>query len=874
MTRRMTLVSAPAGFGKTTLLSEWVHGLPESNGYKVGWLSLDEQDNDPILFLSYLITALHNIDEGIGKTVEDTINTPQPPSLESILITLINDIATLRPGGQAASNGLIRADVLVLDDYHAIKFHGIHSLIGFLIEHLPPYLHLVIATRADPPINLARLRAMDELSELRQKDLRFAEDEAARFMEQVLGRPLSPDQTRALAAVTEGWVSGLQMAGLSLQGRDPAAISTLIADLTGSNRFILDYLSEEVLNQQAETLQSFLLKTSILNRLNGSLCDAVCGFDREGNGREDGQSMLERIERANLFIVPLDEKREWYRYHRLFADLLQARLERTWPDLVKTLHQRASKWFGERGFIREAIAHARSADDRERIAELLSAHGMDLLRNGELMTLIGWFSALPEETIGASARLGVIRAWVLLLTGQLEQLEARLTQAEKNLPSPDPDRLAGDIAAIRAYVYAQQGRPAETIEMAALALEYLNEERLGERAVVYFILGAAHLLSGDVDSAAKAMAFAGDMGRRGNNLHVAVPALNALAGLQAQQGHLRQAQTTAREAIRLATGPDGHLFPIAGGAISALAELAYEWNDLDKALAYARQSLELARKWGNADSLSHNFLTFAQILLARGDLAGARAALDEAEEFGRRHTLTPLFHTQARAIRGLLLLEEGDLEAAAGWAGETVINKLDPIFQAEALALARVRMVLGDYNEAADILERVLAAARALDLGSTVIAALVLQSVLLASQSDDAQALTVLDEALALAAPERYFRVFVNEGDSMAALLETIRRRGRGSEYAAELLTAFGKEQAGRDKRESVVAGGQLIEPLSERELEVLRLIAGGLSNKEIAEELVIALGTVKAHTNSIYQKLGVSSRTQAAARARELALL
>ncbi|MBN1316066.1 MAG: hypothetical protein JXA42_11375, partial [Anaerolineales bacterium] len=408
--RRMTLISAPAGFGKTTLLSEWIHKMPEKGAGRVAWLSLDETDNDPVVFLSYLIIALQTINENLGKSVQNAIRAPQPPPVESVLAALVNDIAAIRTENQGWN--LDRAAVLVLDDYHVIDFRGIHSILGFLVDHTPPNLHLVVATRADPPLNLARWRGRDELTELRQQDLKFNDREVDDFMKQVINLPLTREQTRALALRTEGWASGLRMAGLSLRGRDSASISGLIDAFAGSHRFVLDYLLEEVLLQQPETIQSFLLKTCILNRMNGPLCDAVCGYDLKGNGREDGQSVLERIERENLFIVPLDDERQWYRYHRLFSDLLQARLARTWPDLVETLHQRASVWLGERGFIREAIAHARSSNDRERIAVLLKNHGMALLRNGELLTLYNWLVLLPEETIDGSAQLGVILAWV------------------------------------------------------------------------------------------------------------------------------------------------------------------------------------------------------------------------------------------------------------------------------------------------------------------------------------------------------------------------------------------------------------------------------------------------------------------------------
>jgi LuxR family maltose regulon positive regulatory protein len=842
---KLTLISAPAGFGKTTLLSEWV----TESERPVAWLSLDEGDNDPAQFLTYLVTALQRAEADLGQGLLDALRAPQRPPIKTLLTSLINQI-------DALDDELI----LVLDDYHLITNQSIHEALGFLLDHLPRNLHLVVATRADPPLPLARLRGRGQLTELRQADLRFTPKEAAAFLERVSGLHLETEQIAALEERTEGWITGLQLAALSMRGREN--VSGFVSAFAGSHRYVLDYLTEEVLQRRPEDVRDFLLQTSILDRLSGPLCDAILQAI-------NSQSVLEHLEAANLFLVPLDDRRVWYRYHRLFSDLLRARLEEMYPERVPELYRRASAWYEREDMLDEAMKHAAAGSDLEHAAHIVETHGRSLLLRGELTTLLRWIGALPQEMIQASARICVTHAWALLLTGQPEGIEPRLQRAERVLEAAPDDPLLGDVAVIRAYKTAQQGDAARTIRLAHQALERLTSTRQGERGVAFFVLGGAHILDDDWTAAADALNKAATVGRRGGNLHIAVPALNSLAGIQATQGHLRQAQATAEEAIGLVTGADGQPLPIAAGAVSALAELAYEWNDLDDALAHARQSVELGRLWGNSDTLGFSYLTLAEVLAAHGCLDKARDALREAERLSQEVTLSPSFFAQLRATRARLWLVEGDLTAAARWVERMSFDHADPFRAEESLALARARLALGEPDSALQIMSPLLKMARSRGLTSWVIGGLALRALAHYTEGDEPRALAALAEALTLAEPEGYVRRFVDLGLAIAPLLRKAASQGITPDYVGDLLSAFN-----RVDEEMVPQAQPLIEPLSPREIEVLSLVAEGLSNREVGRRLHIAESTVKSHLNHVYGKLGVDNRIQAAAKARSLNLL
>jgi len=857
---RLTLISAPAGFGKTTLLAEWVHsrGVVTPLGDRdrvaaplpVAWLSLDDGDNDPIRFLSYFIAALQTMQEGVGSGVLGMLQaTPaQASPMEHLLIGLINDIANIDPF------------LLVLDDYHLITSRPIHDAMDYLLDHLPANAHLVMATRSDPPLALSRLRGRGQLTELRQADLSFSAAETAALLTRVMGLDLAADDLATLAGRTEGWVTGLQMAAVSLQGRDAEQASSFIQGLSGSYRYILDYLVEEVLQRQPAEMQDFLLQTSILDRLTGDLCDFV-------TGREDSCALLEQIERANLFVVPLDSERCWYRYHRLFADLLRARLEQAQAELLLVLHQRASQWYEQEDILDEAINHAQAAGDPARIAAIIEAHGMAVLMRGELAALGRWIASLPESFIVESPLICVLDAWVMLLTGRFQQSEARLQQAETVSDSQLSADMVGKIATVRAFLVSQAGDVVRTLEYANQALESLGENDLGEQSLVHFVLGGVHLLRGEVATAGDAMLLASEMGQKGGNIHIVLPALNALAAIRMHQGRLQQARTIAMQAVQLGGGSLERPLPIAAGAISALADLAYEWNKLDKALQYARQGVELGRQWGNVDTLCNNYLTLAQVLLAHGELEAAREALEQAEATSGGLAEAPTFLSMSQARWAAYWLAKGDLGAAASWADSVAIKKPDFLYSPEALALARVQLVLDRPEQALQGLAPLLAMAREKGMVMVLIEGLAVQALAYQVQGRADAALASLRESLELAQGEGFLRRFLDLGSDIESLLKQLAGQEPKGAYVHQLLAQF----AGRA---TIPHADALIEQLSPRELDVLQRVAEGLSNREIAGQLFVAESTVKSHLNTVYRKLGVKNRTQAVAKARDLRLL
>lgn len=864
--RRLILISAPAGYGKTTLLAEWAHAVGEQAPPRaIAWLSLDEGDNDPVRFWTYLTAALQRVELDLGTALPDALRSHQQPSIEALLIPLINQIATL-------------ADplVVVLDDYHLISASRIHEGIAFLLDHLPGHSHVVIATRADPPLSLARLRGRGELTEIRQADLRFTAEEAAAFLNTVFGLDLSPRDLAILEARTEGWITGLQLAALSMEGRDDVA--AFLSAFGGSNRYVLDYLTAEVIQRQPDDVQAFLHQTSILDRLSGPLCDAVMGSDQEASRREgkaapldtfdDSQTLLEHLEAANLFVLPLDERRVWYRYHRLFADLLQARLMELHGDRVSELHRRASAWCEGAGLLDDAMKHAVAAGDLARATRIVETHGRSLLLRGELISVLSWIGSLPEETIERSAPICVIHAWALLLTGQPASVEPRLERVEQLVPSDSPS--LGDVAAIRTYLAAQQGDVPRTITLAELALERLPPSKLGERAVVFFALGGARFLQGDMDAAVEALRKAARVGQEGGNIHLAVSALSSLADIQVSRGNLHEATATAHEAVDLVAGPDGRPLPIAAGAVSALAELAYERNKLDEAVAYAREAVALARLWGNADPLAFAYLTLAEVLIAIGRFDEARDALHDAEHLSRDVTLSPSFLPAWRATWARLLLQQGDLSDAVEWAKQVAPEAPDSVHLKGTYAQARVELALGKPGAAMDAVSRLLEGARTQGLTMWVVRGLALQALIHRTRGHQAQALSALGEALTRGAPEGYVRSFVDLGPVMGSLIQEAAAQGITPEYADDLLSALGVSEAMSPPPQAQ----PLIEPLSERELEVLALVAEGLSNREVGSRLHIAESTVKSHLNHVYGKLAVDNRTQAVAKARALNLI
>jgi LuxR family maltose regulon positive regulatory protein len=872
---KMTLLSASAGFGKTTLLGEWIGGAPP-----VAWVSLDEGDNDPARFWAYLLAALDGVWPGAGREAEAQLRAPQPPPIEAVLTVLLNDIvAASGPAGAEAPPG-----VLILDDYHLIQNPAIHQGMAFLLEHLPAQMHLLISGRADPALPLARLRARDQLTELRSDDLRFSAEEVAAFLQQVMGLRLPAEAVAVLERRTEGWIAGLQLAALSMQRRDAAQMAEFVAAFSGSHRLVLDYLVQEVLQQQPQPVQRFLLETAILERLTAPLCDAVrFGSAESPTGRADGYSLLAALDAANLFLVPLDDERRWYRYHRLFADLLRDRLHQTRPDDVPALHRRAAAWYRQERLASEAVGHALAAADFELTANLIEESADEMLwMRGEVATLRGWLETLPDALVRDRPGLCLVHAWTLFLGAQFEAVEARVRDAEAalarlSLPDPARQAVAEQLTVMWAMLANFRGDIPRTIELSRQALDQVAEDNLMLRAALASNLGGAYMGSGDLVAAGEVFVEAARLYQATGNLFVTLLSTAYLGDVQMAQGRLRQAAETFRRTLALASERGGAQSFGARLAQVGLGRVECEWNELKEAERRLTMHVEASQRLGDEQIgpgpqlLIDGYRALARILQARGEETGAWAMLERAEQVARRRA--PQLLGTVAAARARLHLASGDLAAAQGWARNSGLDAgTEPSYarEFELLTLARVLVAQGSLAEALDLLERLgRAAARLRRLGSLVEARL-LQALALQAQGRRAEAVSALDTALSLAEPEGYVRPFADEGAPLARLLR--QAAAQGSAAAARLQAALSTAPLPPHGR-----GGppsSLVEPLSKRELEVLRLIADGLSNREIAEKLVLAVTTVKKHASNIYGKLGVGSRTEAVARARTLDLL
>jgi LuxR family maltose regulon positive regulatory protein len=856
---RMTVISAPAGFGKTTLLSEWLRQADRP----VAWLSLDVGDNDPTRFLTYLIAALQTIDPAIGLSAQATLQAAHPLPMEPLLTSLINDIVTTT-----------KPFILVLDDYHVIETSAIHQAVSFLLDHMPPLehgMHLVFATRADPALPLARLRGRGQLTELHAADLRFTSSETAAYFNETMALHLSAEHVAALEQRTEGWIVGMQLAAISLQGHENVA--DFIRAFSGSQRYVLDYLTEEVLIRQPQEIQEFLLQTSILDRLNGSLCDAVRFGTAETPSSTHGtavtrgvasQKVLEALEASNLFLVPLDEERRWYRYHRLFADILCQRLKLEKVDLVAELHRRASEWYHANEWYHDAVHHSLAAGDEERAAELIGQKGWAMLVRGEMRELLGWLNSLPQDLVRSRPQLGMIHAWALALTGQWNEVEQSLAQiGDGHVP--------GEMAALQAYVASVQGDVPRTIALCKQASEALPERKWFSRSFVALSLGIAYFAGGQPRAASKALSEAIELCRTSGLTYMMQGTMIELGLVQQTAGSLHEAAQTCRRALELAPGQDVRPVPNVGRAYVCLAKVHYEWDNLDRALQYATKGIELTELGGFTSAQLFGYAWLAEVCMARGDMKAASQALEKADCLIQQHDYAALSGTLT-ALRVWSWLRSGDLTAASLWLQEHPPSAGDvPDYpqELEQLTAARVLLGLNQPARALEMLCRVQDLAEEAGRMWSLIRILVLQARAFLLQGDWDQALSALERALCLAEPEGYVRTFVDEGEAMARLLRRALTKGIAPDYVRRLLAAIGESVPAPSPVAQV-----LVEPLTERELEVLRLIAGGLSNREIASELVVAVSTVKSHINHIYGKLDVKNRVQAIARARTLELL
>jgi LuxR family maltose regulon positive regulatory protein len=924
--RKLTLISAPAGFGKTTLLNEWIHSRmgskklhstasmevragdrssalharPSGSALGFSWLSLDAGDNDPTRFWAYVIAALQTVYPDVGQGALTALRASQPRSLPSelLLTGLINEVA-------AEPKPL----VLVLDDLHVIDSAQIHEGIIFLLDHLPPGMHVAFSSRADPPWPLARRRARGEMTELRARDLRFTPQEVASFLNDVVGLGLSAEDTAALDTRTEGWIAGLQLAALSMRGsRD---VSAFVSAFSGSHRLILDYLVEEVLDRQPASIQAFLLQTSVLERMTASLCDEVMEAqhtDETAGCRCVGsQETLEYLEQANLFLVPMDNERRWYRYHHLFAELLRGRLHQRQPDLVPVLHRRASRWYEARELIDEAIGHALDAGDVEWATDLVEENGLQMVIRSECSTLAKWLEALPEELVRERPWLCVCHAWARYYVGPREQVEPRLQDAERWMARAETSALteaegryvAGHIAALRAYMALQNEELGRVAELAQRALDLLptkddasaSQQASGSlRKVSYARATSAIALAetprerGDLVASERAYARAREIAEECGNIPMAVSAVAYMAYQQAKQGRLHKALETNRQALTLSIGPDGRELPAAGLPYVKMGDLMREWNELETATQYLERGIELCLQWGHADALITGYTTLARVQLAQGKLAPARDTYHHAERLHLKTDVDPWAICWIDDCRLRLWLAEGDLSAAAAWAedsGLTTDGALSYVRDLEHVNLARVLVARGLHrpdgpclDQALALLERLSEAAEGAGWVGRAVEVLVLRSVALTAFGDPDAALSALVRALALGEPGGYVRTFVDEGVPVRELLVVAVARGAAPHraYMGRLLSAFGS--APKENVWGSVPSSDLVEPLTERELQVLRLMATDLTSPKMAGELVISVNTVRTHIQHIYQKLGVHSRHEAVVRARELDLL
>jgi len=879
------LVCAPAGYGKTVLLAEWAR----RGRHPVAWLSLDAGDNDPARFWRHAVAALDRVQPGISERIGALLGPPAPASFGPVVTALINEVAGQPDAGEAL--------LLVLDDYHVISSPLVHSSLGFLVEHRPPGLHLALASRSDPPLALARLRARGQLTELRAAELRFTAEEAAALLRQVaaapgrarLDAPLPDAVTAALAARTEGWAAGLQLAGLSLRGQDD--VDGFVAAFTGSHRYVLDYLAEEVLERQPGRVREFLLQTSVLERLSAGLCDKVIG-------RPGSQALLEQAERAGLFVVPLDEVRGWWRYHQLFADLLRARLQAEQPEKVPGLHRNAAAWYAERGLADDAIRHAVAAGEMSWAARLIEQHfdAVHSLR-GEAATVQRWLTPLPADLVRSRPRLLLAQAVPAATGGRLvaaEQLvdAAELAYADTGEEPFEPTigragsllvNVPAMIALSRGYLAQLRGDAKGTAEFGAQALAESREGEWILRSVAQGQLAVAGWLDGRLDEAERA--FAQDIaGRRAAGL----PTWGAwesyeLGQVQRAQGRLDATVRTCEQALEAAARTGRAPLPAAGPAYVGLAEVAYQRNELANALENVTQGIALCRSFVYTVPLAAGLATLAWIRQAGRDAAGALDAMDEAMQAtpGPPGLLNPIPARRAR-----LLLAQGDLGGAARWtqqAGLGADDEPDHAREPGHLVLARVLLAQARPGAALALLDRLHATAAAQHRVGSLIEIGALRALALAASGEEAAAVAALAEALILACPQGYVRVFADEGPPMAALLARLIAAQRSGGEAAEVpLGCLARLQGALGAQGIVPESGprrvtavpSLVDPLTSRELEVLTMLAAGRSNQAIASQLVVTLDTVKKHVSHVLGKLGAANRTEAVTRARQLGLI
>jgi LuxR family maltose regulon positive regulatory protein len=861
--RKAALISAPAGFGKSTLVSAWLKELNQMPETEAAWLSLDADDNDPTRFLTYLLAALgrtkqlgEEFEGGIGSMLQS----PQPPPAQSVLIPILNQLA------EAESK-----IILVLDDFHLIDSQKVHDIVGFLLDHLPPQVHLVIATRQDPQLPLGRLRAQDQLTELRAADLRFSNEEAGDFLNRLMGLDLSPEEIAELDTRTEGWIAGLQLAAISMQGSDD--IQGFIHSFQGSHRLVLDFLIEEVLGQQPEKIQNFLLHTSILNRLTGPLCDAL-------TDQENSQETLARLDRANLFIIPLDEERHWYRYHHLFTELLRQRLHHSTPEVIPGLHIRASKWYSQHGLVHEAIKHSLRAKDYNRANDLIKELAIDIIQQGDHTSVVEWINEMPDEFVKERPYLCVLHAWTLQLTGQLETAETLLIEAENALDNlrtgggGEEETILGLINFRRAYASFMRGEHGKTVSLGNQALDQLPESAALLRVQTVLFLGIAYRYQGQLQEAiASYDAILPNIHNYDVNSIVILYYLHQgdLFSEMAQLHRAKEIYDHALELIERQTGRSD--MPYAGYVYVGIGRIFHQWNQLDDAYRLIVKGVALCRDWNVADILGLSLIELAHIHQSLRSYEKAIESLDEAANV--LEGLSSWGGKIAAAHQAKFDLARGDISAAESWAEANDIapdSEIEIYRDLEYKILAHVLFAQKRYEEARSLAERITRKAQEIGKRHLELEGLILLALVFSALGNQDQAFAHLESAFSISEPQGYIRIFVDQGPPMAQLLYEALKQDISPTYVQKLLVAFPVEEPDTEGIHQDQSG--LVEPLSEREIEVLELMAAGLTYQDIAEQLFISPHTVKTHSRNIYAKLDVGNRTLAVGKARTLGIL
>ena len=887
LNHKLTLISAPAGFGKTTLVGSWINYLgiqttePRKKKFEVvntAWVSIDERDNDPSLFWLYILAAFQTIIPKFGENIQTMLNSSATFSHNIVVTMLINEFVEIQRNIEVPTKFLI-----ILDDYHLITTQTIHDSLNFFLDHLPPFLSVVITTRADPPLNLSYRHGRSEVIQIRAADLAFNTDESDEFLNGQMQLDLPGNDIETLGNRTEGWIAGLQLAALSLQ--DQADKHKFVLDFAGDDRYIADYLIDEVLQAQPPHIQDFLLKTSILDQLSSPLCKVL-------SGQNESQSILDQLELNNLFLAPLDNRREWYRYHSLFSDLLRQRLRASYKESeIARLHQQASKWYEERGDVIESVEHAILGKDFSKAAQLIEKKAQEIFQQYKLNSLVKWIESLPKNILDTQLVLSMIYAWALLALGKtkvvedsLQYIENRIGVRSENI-TPDQLKMIDsetrgtliEVIVIRSVIAINQFNIHKTLELCQAVEPYLKDNSqshlfnpaLSLRTVVLFNLGLAYEFSGDGISAQTSFEEAAALSSEQKNANILTMSIGHLGQLQMLQGSLHQAENTYQQALKLGAKVTSQQSPLAGIAEIGLGNLFYEWNDLEKSENHFKAGIELANRWKHADSLLNSYLGLARLKHAQGNTLIALTLIQELKVI-LDDIDAKILLPSAEAFRARLWVLGGKLTEAEKWVESSnlkVDGDLSYLQENDYITLVRLLIAQKNYNVANELITRLLDFSGEAERNTRVLELMILQAIVNYEQGNKNQAQKIILQALKMAEPEGFIRTFLDEGPVVASLLYLLISNEPDTSYAGEILRAFRTQEIAFQEKE--VSKSDLIEPLSDREQEVLQYLAEGLSNREIAQKLTVSLSTVKTHTRNIYGKLGVNSRTQAIVQAK-----